>query len=102
MGDWWLGIGGEWSPATRITSDPITNRPNPQSPLLSASRSQPRDHFLGVLVGRKDRVEDMFDPAIANDQREPLDQRHALDGKGRKFQRMRKGQVFVAEHLERH
>jgi hypothetical protein len=40
----------------------------------------------------------MLDPAVANDQGQPLDQDHAGDLEGRKAESAREAQVGVAQH----
>ena len=54
-----------------------------------------------MRVGREDGVEDFLDHAVARDEREPPEQRHARDVEGRQAQRPREGEVLVAEQFER-
>jgi hypothetical protein len=41
--------------------------------------SEPPKDLLRALIRREDRVEDLLDPAIVDDQRQPLQQDHAID-----------------------
>ena len=62
---------------------------------------QPGEHVGGVPVGREDRVEHLRDAAALDDQREALDQGHALDLEGGQRERPREAEPLVAQQLER-
>src|SRR5437773_1386820 len=64
-------------------------------------RLKPRDHFLRVRVGRKHRIEDVLDPAVARDECQALQQRHALEGERRQTKCASEGQVFIAQDFKR-
>src|SRR5690242_15846509 len=61
---------------------------------------QPRDDVFGVLVRWEDRVEDLLDAAVADDQRDALEQGHVLDLEGGQVESAGEGQLFVAQQLE--
>src|SRR3954449_13556685 len=56
--------------------------------------AQPDDHFVGVLVRGKNGIEDLFDTMVADDERQPLQQGHAVYGEARQLQRLRQREVF--------
>jgi hypothetical protein len=68
---------------------------------LSELLRQPARYFFGVFIGRKDRIENFFDFPVADDERQPLNQRHRLDLEGRDTKRSGESKISVAQQLER-
>ena len=57
--------------------------------------------LVRALVGREDQVEHVLDCAVAQDQRQALDEAHAAYLEGRQAQRVDEAELGVAQHLER-
>ena len=62
---------------------------------------KPGDHFLGVLVGRKDRIERLRDRAVVNDKCHALEQSHSGNGKCRQLKRFGQCQLFIRQNCKR-
>src|SRR6185436_1095182 len=59
----------------------------------------PRQNGLRVPVRREDRIEHLRNPPFLGDEREALDQPHAVEDEGRKPQRIRQPELLVAQDL---
>lgn len=56
---------------------------------------QPLRHILGIPIRREDRIEDVRDPAIVDDEGEPLEQDLPLHGEGWQPQSLREHKPLV-------
>src|SRR6185503_7279976 len=54
-----------------------------------------------MSVRRKHRVEDVFDMAVADDERQPLEQAHAVEAEGWQAERFGELELGIAEEIER-
>jgi uracil-DNA glycosylase family 4 len=66
-----------------------------------STRLEPGDDLFGILVRRKHWVEHLGHDAVVDDQRHPLQQRHAGDRKSRQLDRAREFEVDVGQNRER-
>lgn len=64
-------------------------------------RRKPGQHLRRVGIRRKHRVEHVLDNAVADHQREALEQGHPIDGEGGRLERRGKAQVGVAQEGKR-
>src|SRR5690348_14922542 len=67
---------------------------------IQRMRPEPAEYFVGALIGREDRVEDMLDAPIPNDEREALQEPRALRLEGRQAQGIAKLELRIAQHGE--
>ena len=61
---------------------------------------QPRQHFAGIGIRRKDRIAHLLDPSVANDERQSLDQRHAFHVKRGQSKRSGQRERVVAQQFK--
>src|SRR5574337_2115325 len=68
---------------------------------VSSVGFQPGEHLLGMLIRREDRVEDVLDTRVANDQGQSLIERFPVGGECGQPERTGKFERRVGKHLER-
>ena len=68
---------------------------------LALALPQERYDFGGALVGREDRIKDLPNDAVVDDQHHALEQDHAGDGEGRQIERAGERQLGIRQKRKR-
>src|SRR3954452_3405188 len=82
-------------------SSKLRSRTDVLAPARASGRSQPGQYLLRMAIRWEDRIEDVLDSSIGDDEREALEQRLSGGFEGREPERLRHLEVGVREQRER-